>query len=146
MCHVVNAHRGSTLAAVDRPDGWFADQAVPRLLSWAGRLDRHLPGWEIKVFGGGRQTQVAVRGLDIPGDNLAAVRLHMTRAGLEAVAWHVGGTGSRMVLLDIATGGVWLSHRPRPDLHDPRLPLRVSRPPGATDAPATARILRRLPN
>ena len=148
MCHVVNARRSDSAAlrvwGGDKPPAWFADEAVPRLLRWAGTLDRSAGAWEVKVFGGGRQF-AAGRGPDVPAHNLEEVRRQLERAGVEPVAWHVGGTGSRMVVLDVASGGVWINHRPRREVADAGLPLQVRRSPsGLADDVQAVAVLKRL--
>ena len=148
MCHVVNARRRDCASlrvwGGEKPPAWFADEAVPRLLRWAAALDSAADAWEVKVFGGGRQFSPS-GGPDVPGDNLGEVRNQLDRAGVEPVAWHVGGTGSRMVVLDVASGGVWINHRPRREVVDGGLPLRVRRAaPGRAGDVATTAVLQRL--
>ena len=148
MCHVVNARRRDSAAlrvwGGEKPPAWFADEAVPRLLRWAAALDSTASAWEVKVFGGGRQF-AAGGGTDVPADNLGEVRHQLGRAGIEPVAWHVGGTGSRLVVLDVASGGVWISHRPRTEVAESGLPLRVRRSaPGAGRDVEAVAVLRKL--
>jgi chemotaxis protein CheD len=72
------------------------------------------PGdYEAKVFGGGNQfpNHNSARPIDVPTRNIDAALRLMAGHGLHLTAQDVGGSGARQVVLDLATGHVWVRHR-----------------------------------
>ncbi len=127
MCHVVSARRPAVDQGLARPSAWFAEEAVPQSFSWAARLDADPTAWEIKVFGGGHQFPIRPGAPDVAAQNLAEVRAQFDRLGVEPSAWHVAGTGSRLVVLDLADGRIWMAYTPKESVEHPAHPLRVNR-------------------
>lgn len=72
------------------------------------------------------------------------VRRQLRAASFEPVAWHVGGTGPRIVVLDLHDGSVWVSHTSLSCLGDAEPRLRVGRLLALVSrAPAPSRTARR---
>jgi chemotaxis protein CheD len=68
---------------------------------------------EIKLFGGGnmfpRQTR---KHIDVGMRNVHSARAALQAAGFRISKEHVGGIGHRVVILDLASGDIWLrAHR-----------------------------------
>jgi chemotaxis protein CheD len=65
-----------------------------------------------KVFGGGNQfprwSTAAMSNL--PDRNIEAGLELLRRYDIAVVATHLGGSGNRQVIFDIASGDVWLKH------------------------------------
>lgn len=137
MCHVVSARRPSPDPGHARPIAWFANEAVPQSFRWAAGLDPDPASWQIKVFGGGHQFPVRTGAPDVAAQNLSEVRAQLDRLGVEPVAWHVAGTGSRLVVLDLDDGRIWMAHTPKDAVAHHAHPLRVGRqsPPPLPPAP-----------
>ena len=110
MCHYVVPSRGRADPSAHL-DGWYADEAVHMFVD---AIDRHgtRPGeYEVGMFGGGSQFPSQRRGaFDVPRQNIRAGRKLLERAGFRVGAEHVGGTGPRVVELDLDTGTIRLRH------------------------------------
>ena len=111
MCHVVNARRSDSAAlrvwGGDKPPAWFADEAVPRLLRWAGTLDRSAGAWEVKVFGGANvlkgftSNPVGTRNAEFVRRYLDAERIPVMAEDLRGIhprkVWYFPQTGRAVV-------------------------------------------------
>lgn len=110
MCHFVVPERGRT----DRParlDGRYAEEAVRMFVHAVDRHGTRPEEYEVGLFGGGSQFPTQRGGtFDVPRRNVRAGRVLLERAGFRVCAEHVGGTGPRVVEMDLNTGEIRLRH------------------------------------
>ncbi|MEV6925832.1 hypothetical protein AB0M46_15225 [Dactylosporangium sp. NPDC051485] len=113
MCHFVVPARGQ------RPrgelSGRYADEAVELLLREVRGRGTEISQYEAKMFGGGAQFSHSG---GVPQGNVAAGLRLLEQHGLHLAARHLGSTGSRLLIFDIATGEVWLQHQALRHLED----------------------------
>jgi chemotaxis protein CheD len=110
MCHYMLPSRGSRTDA-DELDGRYADEAMRMFLGELALRGTRPEEYEARMFGGGNQfaeTEAAV--LDIPQANIVAGLRLLDRYGFVLTTTHLGGTGSRRLVFDLATGAVRLKH------------------------------------
>jgi chemotaxis protein CheD len=101
-------------------DGRYCDEAVLWFLDEATKRATQMAEYEIKVFGGGDMFAPAVerRGADriardsIGRQNVDRVLGRLKELGKNVAAQHIGGTGHRNLIFDVATGDVWVRHVP----------------------------------
>jgi chemotaxis protein CheD len=111
MCHFVVPKRGDADRADGRLDGRYAEDAVRMFGHAVDRNGTRPEEYEVGLFGGGSQFPAQRGGtFDVPGQNVAAARRLLERAGFRVGAEHVGGTGPRVVELDLETGTIRLRH------------------------------------
>jgi chemotaxis protein CheD len=69
--------------------------------------------YEAKVFGGGDQFtgEGHAATIDVPARNVDAGLRLLSEHNLHPVSQHVGGSGPRVVILDLDSGHVWVRHR-----------------------------------
>lgn len=119
MCHYMLPTRHRRTAG-EPLNGKYADEAVAWLLEQMAGAGTTPFDYQIKMFGGGRQfvDTVSAAAIDVPERNVQVGLDLLAASGLALTARHLGGTGHRQVILDIATGDVWLSHvdRAAPEL------------------------------
>jgi chemotaxis protein CheD len=110
MCHYMVATR-------PRPeppgalDGRYADEAMQMFLREVERHHTSPQEYEVKMFGGGNQFPDAGADavLDVAGENIAAGIWLLAHHGFVVRTRQLGGTGSRRLIFDLATGTVWLN-------------------------------------
>jgi chemotaxis protein CheD len=112
MCHFVVPRRGRSAATrAHGLDGRYAEEAVRMFIEAVNRHGTRPYEYEVGLFGGGSQFPSQRGGaLDVPRKNVAAGRRLLELAGFHVGAEHVGGTGPRVVELDLATGTIRLRH------------------------------------
>jgi chemotaxis protein CheD len=116
MCHYVVPSRRRPIADLEARyadlDGRYADEAVQLFLREVHRCATRPQEYEVKMFGGGSQfTGAAAKStVDIPGDNVAVGLQLLAHHGFTLLTRHLGGTGPRQVVFELATGNVWLKH------------------------------------
>lgn len=111
MCHYVVPSR--RLGAHPRQlDGRYADEVVRMFQREIAGLWTEPADYQVKMFGGGAQfaPRPGLDTLDVPSDNVAAGLRLLADAGFTVGSHHLGGTGHRNVVFDLATGDVWLKH------------------------------------
>jgi chemotaxis protein CheD len=108
MCHYVVPKRGPAERS-SRLDGRYAEEAVRMFIEAVNRYGTRPAEYEVGLFGGGSQFPTQ-RGFDVPGQNVSAGRRLLQLAGFQVGAEHVGGTGPRVVELDLGTGTIRLRH------------------------------------
>jgi len=76
------------------------------------RADTFPEDYQAKVFGGGNQFLGTgeAESIDVPSRNVDAGLRLLEEYGLRVSARHVGGSGPRQVILDLANGHVWVRH------------------------------------
>lgn len=110
MCHYVVPRRGRAERARGL-DGRYAEEAVRMFIEAVHRHGTRPAEYEVGLFGGGSQfPSQRGRTFDVPGQNVEAGRILLRLAGFRVGAEHVGGTGPRVVELDLTTGTIRLRH------------------------------------
>lgn len=110
MCHYVIPKRGRT-AGAHGLDGRYAEEAVRMFIDEVNRYGTRPYEYEVGLFGGGSQfPSQRGGGFDVPRENVSSGRRLLELAGFHVGAEHVGGTGPRMVELDLQTGAIRLRH------------------------------------
>ncbi len=113
MCHFLLPGRGAPApAATAALDGRYGDEAFALLLREIRRRGAAPAQFEAKLFGGGRMFAAAAAGIDLQQRNVAQARALVQAHGLALRAEHLGGADHRHVVLDLATGDVWMRHTP----------------------------------
>jgi chemotaxis protein CheD len=115
MCHYLLPSRNRTLIGddeSDRLDGRYAEEAVAMFLHEIRRTPTRPEDYEVKIFGGGNQFHAdeAAGRADVAARNIDAGLRLIERHGLAVRAHHLGGHGPRQILMDLATGDVWVRH------------------------------------
>jgi chemotaxis protein CheD len=93
-------------------DGRYGEEAVLWFLETAAANGTRPADYEFKIFGGGDMFQPrrgrrsigslnSIRGLEL-----------LEAAGHRVAARHVGGSGHRSIVFDVASGDVWVRHVP----------------------------------
>jgi len=112
MCHYLLPSRGQPRADEEPLDGRYGDEALEMFMQEIERAHTFPEDYQVKLFGGGSQFQTnAIGSIDVPALNIRAGARLLTTYGLKAHAEHIGGSGSRQVVLDLANGHVWVRHR-----------------------------------
>lgn len=107
MCHYVMPKRGTRTDR--RLDGRYAEEAVRMFIDAVKQHGTRPREYEVGLFGGGSQFPTQ-RGSDVHRQNVEAGRKLLQLAGFQVGAEHVGGTGPRVVELDLTTGTIRLRH------------------------------------
>lgn len=108
MCHYMNPRRRNR--SPHELSGRYADEAIELFLRELRRTNTLPHEYQVKMFGGGNQFPGARHGVDIPRQNIETGLELLDRYGFEVIATHLGGTGARHILFDLADGGVWMKH------------------------------------
>jgi chemotaxis protein CheD len=113
MCHYLLPSRGEPRPGEQLPDGRYGDEALEMFMQEIERINTFREDYQVKLFGGGSQFQLDAQTgpIDVPTLNIRAGTRLLAGYGLQAQAEHVGGSGSRQVVLDLANGHVWVRHR-----------------------------------
>jgi chemotaxis protein CheD len=111
MCHYMLPSRRRPGKAAGL-DGRYADEAMQLFLREVRRCGSRPQEYEVKMFGGGNQFTRTLGGsvVDVPRENVAAGIRLLTRHGFTLRTRHLGGSGPRRVIFEVATGNVWLKH------------------------------------
>jgi chemotaxis protein CheD len=113
MCHYLLPSRGWAAQDDEPLDGRYGDEALEMFMQEIERVGTFPEDYQAKLFGGGSQfhDHDPASAIDVPARNIdAGVRL-LQGYGLQVHAKHVGGSGPRQVVLDLANGHVWVRHR-----------------------------------
>ncbi len=116
MCHYMLPSRGGGHRHHHHDadlDGRYADEAMALFLREFRRLGTQPREYQVKMFGGGNMFpghRRAGEHVDVSTRNIQAGRQLLHAHGLVARAEHVGGHGHRQVILEIASGDVWMRH------------------------------------
>ncbi|MFG1926586.1 chemotaxis protein CheD [Cryptosporangium sp. NPDC048952] len=111
MCHYMNPRRRNRVSG--ELSGRYADEAIELFMNELRRTNTLPHEYQVKMFGGGNQFPDTSRAVDIPRQNIEIGLELLDRHGFEVTATHLGGTGARHILLDLADGGVWMKHSER---------------------------------
>jgi chemotaxis protein CheD len=120
MCHYLVPSRRHP-ADPGGLDGRYATEAIAMFLRESGRRATVPKDYQVKMFGGGSQFQdpAGLPGFDVPSNNIEAGLHLLEQHGFSLSAKHLGGTGHREVVLDLANGQVWLRHVDRISIGSP---------------------------
>jgi chemotaxis protein CheD len=110
MCHFVLPSRPPGAPATPPAPGWYGDDAVALFLDGIAGTGTRPGDYQVKVFGGGHQFDDPGVGDGVPRRNVDAALDLLDRRGWRPATVHVGGTGARVIVLDLATGDVWVRH------------------------------------
>lgn len=107
ICHAIVPTR----AGQGRHDaGWYADEA-PHVLMRRASLLAPLQQLEFKLFGGGRLfDDEGLAGPSIGERNVRRMRDLLAAQGVPTASEHVGGSGWRTIVFDLADGSVRVRH------------------------------------
>ncbi|WP_344647867.1 chemotaxis protein CheD [Cryptosporangium japonicum] len=108
MCHYMNPRRRARVPG--ELSGRYADEAIELFLRELRRTNTLPHEYQVKMFGGGNQFPRSQRAVDIPQQNIDIGLELLEHHGFEVTATHLGGTGARHILFDLADGGVWMKH------------------------------------
>lgn len=121
MCHYMLA--SSPRRRVATLDGKYGEDAILMFLAEAVRHDTNPKDYVVKVFGGGNMfpdqgghwpcetkpcDEVIADCRNVSCKNGMVARAMIRQHGMTIAAEHVGGTGHRNVIFDVATGHVWV--------------------------------------
>jgi chemotaxis protein CheD len=110
MCHFVLPSRLAGAPAAAPAPGWYGDDAVALFLDGIARAGTRPEDYQVKVFGGGHQFDDPAVADGVPRRNVDAALALVGGHGWQPATVHVGDTGARVVVLDLATGDVWVRH------------------------------------
>lgn len=109
MCHYMLPHAGADNEA---EDGRYADGALRFFLRKIRAAGTEPAEYEAKLFGGGRMFcgALADRVTDIGAINIEAGKRMLQANGFAIMGEHTAGSGHRDVILNMASGEVWVRH------------------------------------
>lgn len=107
MCHFVVPSRSECGGDV-RPvlDGRYGDEAMRLLQLQARAVCTDLADYEVRIYGGGNQFAGGgpAGSIGVSARNIDAAQRLAGAHGLRVLAFDVGGTGARTIVLDLPTG------------------------------------------
>lgn len=107
MCHYLLPH--SPAANLNQLDGRYADHAVALFLRHVRSHNTQPSSYEVKIFGGGNMfPNLAPQGNYVGKRNIEAADRLLAEAGFQVRDRHVGMSGHRTIILDLATGHTWV--------------------------------------
>jgi len=94
-------------------DGRYLDEALSLFDVATRRHGTSLVEYHIKMFGGSEMFpgSAADSSMRVGQRNVDEARRLLERCGLRTVAEHVGGSGERSIIFELATGRTWFRHR-----------------------------------
>ncbi len=100
------------IEAIENP--WrFVDMAVPLFLATAHRMGARREHSRVMLFGCASVSE-NLAGFSIGERNLQVARAWLGHRGIQYSARYTGGSKGRTVILDVATGDVWLKKAGKP--------------------------------
>lgn len=106
MCHYLLPSSGKPCQ--DNLDGRYADQAMELFMRALKRTATRPREYEVKLFGGGNMFPGAASRSDVGERNIEAAYSLLKVNGFPKPQSHVGESGHRTVILDLASGETWL--------------------------------------
>jgi len=99
--------------ADDQLNGRYADAAMALFEREASKRDTKLSEYQAKIFGGSNMLDSTLRKDEQIGvKNTEAALMHLQDRGIPLLVAHVGESGHRRIVLDVAKGDVWVKHSP----------------------------------
>ena len=122
MCHYMLPSRGTV--AGKQLDGRYADEALQLFMHEIRAAGTWPDEYQVKLFGGGNMfrhvgkeeaAQQETKGnggacRDVPCRNRQIAYKLLQHYGFSLTAEHLGGSGHRQLMFDIASGHVWVRH------------------------------------
>ncbi len=110
MIHIALPEASVNPAKAEQLPGYFADTGVPRLVEWIDRVSSGVrKSFSYRLYGGASILDENNR-FDIGRRNALAVKRLLWRYGCGVVKEDLGGTVSRTVSIDVATGEVQVNY------------------------------------
>jgi chemotaxis protein CheD len=109
MCHYLLPGRGHGGGSAEL-DGRYGDEAIQMFLREVHKRDTRRCDYQVKMFGGAGQFPQLGESVfgDVAARNIDIGMTLLQRHGFTLTARHLGGVGSRRLIFELATGGVWL--------------------------------------
>ena len=116
MCHFVLPGRraaNSVQRAGSELSGRYSDGAMALFEQAAARHGSQLAQYQAKIFGGSNMLARSSLSEDklIGTRNTEAALKHLNQRGIVLLVAHVGETGHRRIVFDVANGEVWVKHQ-----------------------------------
>lgn len=111
MCHYMLPGRRNRTGTLQ---GKYADEAIEMFLNAAKQHKTKPQDYQVKLFGGGAMFSERITGknVSVSVKNIEAGRRLLAENNLSLTAQHVGLSGHRIVVFDIASGFAWVKHQP----------------------------------
>lgn len=101
--------------------GRYSDDAMVLFQKEASKYGTHLYEYQAKIFGGSNMLKKSTFKEDelVGTKNTEAALRHLSEYDIPLLVAHVGETGHRRIVFDIATGDVWVKHEPLENIITP---------------------------
>lgn len=106
MCHYLLPSSGKP--AGPALDGRYGDQAMALFLKQLKSSRTRPQDYQVKIFGGGNMFPATANHSAVGDRNIEAAHRMLSQSGFRRPEAHVGCSGHRTVILDLATGETWL--------------------------------------
>ncbi len=106
MCHYLLPSAGKPTGGT--LDGRYGDHAMALFMAELQRNRTEPRDYQVKIFGGGNMFPAMASNSAVGDRNIAAARQLLRKHGFRIPEEHVGCSGHRTVILDLATGETWL--------------------------------------
>ena len=106
MCHYLLPSAGKSTG--NTLDGRYGDQAMTLFMTELKRTRTEPRGYQVKIFGGGNMFPDTAISSAVGDRNIEAAQQLLRKHGFRTPEAHVGCSGHRTVILDLATGDTWL--------------------------------------
>lgn len=108
MAHIVLPKATNEADIERKPDGYFADVAIKKLMARLFTLGTSPASGAVVRIAGGASTGKTSR-FDVGRRNIESVRTELLRARMRPIAEEVGGSVPRTVRVEVQSGRVWVS-------------------------------------
>jgi len=117
MCHFLLPGRRAEMRlyrAGDQLNGRYADAAMALFEREASKRGTQLSEYQAKIFGGSNMLSNSTLRKDeqIGVKNTEAALMHLKNRDITLLVAHVGESGHRRIVFDVAQGDVWVKHSP----------------------------------
>lgn len=106
MCHYLLPSSGKPVAR--QFDGRYGDQAMALFMEQLKCSKTEPQDYQVKIFGGGNMFPAMTSRSQVGDRNIEAANQLLRQHGFRRPEAHVGCSGHRAVILDLATGDTWL--------------------------------------
>ncbi|MEH6347312.1 MAG: chemotaxis protein CheD [Bermanella sp.] len=117
MCHFVLPKKTGGISELSL-DGRYCDGAMALFEKEAHKHGTNLDEYQGKIFGGSNMlTNLTLKEDELVGTkNTEAAVNWLLKKGVSLLVAHVGETGHRRIVFDVANGDVWVKHSPLQDV------------------------------